>query len=179
MLAFTFLLVQLRVSVRDRARLAVPVGDPWDGRSLEWGLPAPPPEWNFPALPRVEGRDAFATLKMTGEDLGPPDDGYEDIRMPKNAVLGPVIGALGTGLAFALTWYLWWLALPLAALVPVVLIAQGFRRDTEKVIPAHEVRETWRAFRALAARTPRVSRRAEYTRDNRGHAIPMPQEAAE
>ncbi|OWY13778.1 cytochrome ubiquinol oxidase subunit I [Thioclava sp. F34-6] len=174
---FLALIVQLWVSVRDRKRLAVPVGDPWDGRSLEWGIPAPAPEWNFPALPRVEGRDAFATLKVSGHDLGPPEDGFEDIWLPKNAAFGPVIGALGTALAFTLTWYMWWAVLPLAALVPLVIIAQGFRRDTEKRVPAEEVRKEWRAFRELAARTRRVPRTSEYTRDNRGHAIPMSQEA--
>jgi len=173
---FLCLVAQLWVSVRHRARLAVPVGDPWDGRTLEWALPAPPPEWNFPSQPNVEGRDPFATLKEAGMDVGPPEEGFEDIEMPKNALLGPVSGAIGVALAFALVWHMWWAALPLALLVPAVLVAQGFRRDTEKIVPAEEVGREWRAYRALAAATPKAPRRAELTPENRGHAIPMPQE---
>ena len=33
--------------------------DPWDGRTLEWSIPSPPPEYNFAEIPRVHGRDAF------------------------------------------------------------------------------------------------------------------------
>ncbi len=49
------LFVQLWVSVRQRAANRVYVGDPWDGRSLEWATPAPPPEYNFPGAPRGVG----------------------------------------------------------------------------------------------------------------------------
>jgi cytochrome c oxidase subunit I len=33
--------------------------DPWDGRTLEWSLPYPPPEYNFAVTPTVHARDAF------------------------------------------------------------------------------------------------------------------------
>ncbi|BET67279.1 cytochrome c oxidase subunit I [Opitutales bacterium ASA1] len=33
-------------------------GDPWNGRTLEWDLPSPPPEYNFAAIPVVRARDA-------------------------------------------------------------------------------------------------------------------------
>ena len=33
--------------------------DPWDGRTLEWSIPSPPPAYNFAQIPRVHGRDAF------------------------------------------------------------------------------------------------------------------------
>ena len=31
--------------------------DPWNGATLEWAIPSPPPEFNFAELPVVEGRD--------------------------------------------------------------------------------------------------------------------------
>jgi cytochrome c oxidase subunit 1 len=37
--------------------------DPWDGRSLEWAIPSPPPVYNFAALPRVLRRDALWLAK--------------------------------------------------------------------------------------------------------------------
>lgn len=33
--------------------------DPWDGRTLEWSIPSPPPEYNFKAIPTVHARDAY------------------------------------------------------------------------------------------------------------------------
>ena len=30
------------------------VGDPWDGRTLEWSTTSPPPEYNFAVLPKVD-----------------------------------------------------------------------------------------------------------------------------
>jgi cytochrome c oxidase subunit 1 len=33
--------------------------DPWDGRTLEWSIPSPPPEHNFKAIPTVHARDAW------------------------------------------------------------------------------------------------------------------------
>jgi cytochrome c oxidase subunit I len=31
--------------------------DPWDGRTLEWSTPSPPPEYNFAEIPLVRSRD--------------------------------------------------------------------------------------------------------------------------
>jgi cytochrome c oxidase subunit 1 len=31
--------------------------DPWDGRTLEWGIPSPPPVYNFARVPQVHDRD--------------------------------------------------------------------------------------------------------------------------
>ncbi len=33
--------------------------DPWDGRTLEWSIPSPPPHYNFKTIPQVEHRDDF------------------------------------------------------------------------------------------------------------------------
>ncbi|MCX7624412.1 MAG: cytochrome c oxidase subunit I [Thermomicrobium sp.] len=33
--------------------------DPWDGRTLEWTIPSPPPAYNFAVIPTVRGRDAY------------------------------------------------------------------------------------------------------------------------
>ena len=43
--------------------------DPWDGRTLEWSIPSPPPVYNFARIPTVHGRDAFWDQKyFTDED---------------------------------------------------------------------------------------------------------------
>ena len=37
--------------------------DPWNGATLEWSIPSPPPEFNFAQIPTVHGRDALWELK--------------------------------------------------------------------------------------------------------------------
>src|SRR6202789_189772 len=56
-------IVQLTVSIRNRAALVDRTGDPWDGRSLEWATASPPPAFNFAMLPQVSGEDAYWDLK--------------------------------------------------------------------------------------------------------------------
>ena len=44
--------------------------DPWDGRSLEWSIPSPPPEYNFAEIPVVEARDDWWHRKYTEDADG-------------------------------------------------------------------------------------------------------------
>ena len=46
-------------SVKRRNRNLDETGDPWNGRTLEWSIPSPAPEYNFAVLPTVAARDAF------------------------------------------------------------------------------------------------------------------------
>src|SRR5260221_8392530 len=57
-------IVQLVVSIRDRAQHRDVTGDPWNGRTLEWSAASPPPAWNFAVLPRVAERDTFWNRKQ-------------------------------------------------------------------------------------------------------------------
>ena len=38
-------------------------GDPWDGRTLEWSIPSPPPVYNFEEIPNVKALDDFWITK--------------------------------------------------------------------------------------------------------------------
>ena len=50
----------LLINIIKTIRNGEPAGpDPWDGRSLEWSIPSPPPEYNFRTIPMVRARDAF------------------------------------------------------------------------------------------------------------------------
>ena len=44
--------------------------DAWDGRTLEWSIPSPPPEYNFAEIPEIEARDDFWHRKYTEDDEG-------------------------------------------------------------------------------------------------------------
>ena len=43
--------------------------DYWDGRTLEWSLPNPPPEYNFKVIPTVHARDGFWYEKTHAEEI--------------------------------------------------------------------------------------------------------------
>ena len=63
-------IAQLAVSIRRREELRDETGDPWNGRSLEWATPSPPPAFNFAVLPHVEGRDAYWAMKQRARQQG-------------------------------------------------------------------------------------------------------------
>jgi cytochrome c oxidase subunit 1 len=44
--------------------------DPWDARTLEWTIPAPPPAYNFAEIPVVHARDDFWHRKYTEDENG-------------------------------------------------------------------------------------------------------------
>ena len=46
--------------------------DPWDGRTLEWSIPSPPPVHNFDEIPTVHSRDAHWEAKYGNEEHGGP-----------------------------------------------------------------------------------------------------------
>ena len=174
--ALTALFVQLWVSVRERKNNRVFVGDPWNGRSLEWATPAPPPEYNFPALPVVFSRDAFARAKDDGRPYPEPDR-YEDIEMPANSAMGAILGLCGAVTAFGLVWHMWWLAGAAFAFGVLSLIARSFARDTTRIIFAEEVRDRHQRWVVEARKAHAAAARAREAED-RGSSVPPVTEAA-
>ena len=57
-------IAQLAVSIRRREQLRDETGDPWNGRSLEWATPSPPPAFNFAVLPNIQGGEAYWGMKQ-------------------------------------------------------------------------------------------------------------------
>ena len=64
-------------------------GDPWNGRTLEWSIPSPPPAYNFAVTPSVDSRDAFWVMKQANNK--PLATIFTDIHMPKNTASGVLI----------------------------------------------------------------------------------------
>jgi len=117
--ALLLLFINMAWSLRDGE---VATADPWDGRTLEWTIPSPPPEYNFERIPVVHARDAFWVEKygpeathaarLSGGDAAaevalPPIDAEpaETIHMPAPSIY-PVLIALGItmGLAGYMLW---------------------------------------------------------------------------
>ncbi|CAM4017026.1 cbb3-type cytochrome c oxidase subunit I [Palleronia rufa] len=167
--AFCGLFVTLWISIRNRDSLAVPLGDPWDGRTLEWATPSPPPPWNFPVIPQVSSLDAFAKEKAEGKPYVQPAE-YRDIELPAPTSAGMVVMVSTTALGFALTWWIWWLAAAAAFGLVAYFFVRSFFEYPHIVIPAIEVQrvnEAW--IEALHLCTP-VNRDHEDDPRNRGHA---------
>ncbi|MCL6564637.1 MAG: cbb3-type cytochrome c oxidase subunit I, partial [Firmicutes bacterium] len=75
--------------------------DPWDGRTLEWAIPSPPPVYNFAEIPLVRGRDALWVEKRWGDGKMIPAAREEGaIHMP-----APTIAPLLLALAILLLAY--------------------------------------------------------------------------
>src|SRR5579875_667677 len=144
-------IAQLVASFRKRAATRDLSGDPWDGRTLEWSLPSPPPFYNFARIPVVRDRDAFADMKQRGAAYRRPAR-YHDIHMPKNTAAGFLIGVFAFLFGFAMVWHIWWLAASGAFAILALVVARATREDTDYTVPAAEVEriETLR-YRRLAA----------------------------
>jgi cytochrome c oxidase subunit 1 len=75
--------------------------DPWDGRTLEWSIPNPPPDYNFAVTPTVHARDAFWYEKHHQVEIAKEkavhakeEDAHGGIHMPSQSWF-PIITAAG------------------------------------------------------------------------------------
>ena len=150
LMGIAFLVVQLIISIRERAANADLSGDPWDGRTLEWATASPPPAYNFAEIPVVDSLDAFWEMKRKGNPHRRSTE-YHDIHLPKGTPAGFVIGTISFLLGFAMIWHIWWLAIAAALGILATVVVRSFDDDPEYVLPAAEVeRIENERFRRLA-----------------------------
>ena len=157
-------LAQLVVSIRRREELRDVTGDPWNGRSLEWATPSPPPAFNFPVLPNIRGEEAYWGMKQRALEqarLG-EEPAYADIEMPRNSPTGFICAFFATFMGFALIWHIWWLAGVAAVGAYATFVVFAWRDKDEYIFPAATVARIDRANRsarsaALAARREAAS----------------------
>jgi cytochrome c oxidase subunit I len=82
--------------------------DVWDGRTLEWSIPNPPPEYNFRVIPTVHARDAWwyekhhrDEIEKEKADHAKSEDEHGGIHMPFGSFwplvtsAGILIGSIG------------------------------------------------------------------------------------
>ena len=151
--------MQIVVSIMHRDRLRDLTGDPWDGRSLEWSTPSPPPPFNFAVLPNVSGEEPYWSIKQRAREETAPsaEPDYEAIEIPRNSPTGFVCAFFGTLMGFAMIWHIWWLCGAGFVGAYAVFVVFAWRDTAEYEISADEV-----------ARIDRVNRRA------RAEALAMP-----
>ena len=132
---------QLVVSILHREELRDTTGDPWNGRSLEWSTPSPPPAFNFAIPPDVQGQDAYWNIKERAIETQEPGEArqYEPIEMPRNSPTGFVTAFFATVTGFALIWHIWWLAVAGVVAAYAVFVWFAWRDIEHYEIPAEEV----------------------------------------
>ncbi|MBE7217330.1 MAG: cbb3-type cytochrome c oxidase subunit I [Caulobacteraceae bacterium] len=133
--------IQLYTSIRDREQLRDVTGDPWDGRSLEWATPSPPPIFNFPVMPDVHGEEAYWSIKAIAREQRKLSDepDYEAIEMPRNSGTGVVTAFFATLIGFAVIWHIWWMAIVGFVGAYATFVVFAWKDVHEEEIPAETV----------------------------------------
>jgi cytochrome o ubiquinol oxidase subunit 1 len=146
--------VQLIVSIRRRNVLRDEIGDPWDGRSLEWATASPPPAFNFAVMPNVHGEEPYWEIKQRAIETRhlSAEPEYGPIEVPRNSPTGFVTAFFATLTGFALIWHIWWLVGVGLFAAYVVFVWFAWRDKVENEIPAEEVARIDRARREVRAR---------------------------
>ncbi len=153
-------LVQLAWSIRTRERRRDLTGDPWNGRTLEWGTASPPPSWNFAVEPHVHGVDAFWAVKTKNKELHKVAESryeadhqphYETIHMPKGSGTGFISAFFAVFLGFGLIWHIWWLVIVAILCCVGVLLRQAWDTDRDRYITAEELEDFDRRHPSLGA----------------------------
>ena len=143
-------IAQFVVSIRRREELRDETGDPWNGRSLEWATPSPPPAFNFAVLPNIKGEEAYWGMKQRALQQArlSEEPAYAEIEMPRNSPTGFICAFFATIMGFALIWHIWWMV-GLAALgAYATFVVFAWRDKDEYIIPAETVARIDRANRS-------------------------------
>ena len=135
-------IIQLAVSIRNRAVLRDVTGDPWDGRTLEWATASPPPAFNFAVMPNVTGEEPYWGMKTKARELAhllSAEPSYESISVPRNTATGVVTAFFAVVIGFAMIWRIYWLAAICFVGIYAAFVAFAWRNRSEEEIPAAEV----------------------------------------
>jgi cytochrome o ubiquinol oxidase subunit 1 len=135
-----FTIAQLVYSIKTRHRRRDTSGDPWNGRTLEWSTPSPPPPWNFTVLPQVSGIDEFWRMKHGGKKTA-PSAAPPAIHVPRPSPLGFLTAFCAVMFGFASIWHIWWLAILGLLGAIALLLRHSWNLNTEVQISAEEIAE--------------------------------------
>jgi cytochrome o ubiquinol oxidase subunit I len=154
------MVVQLWWSIRTREQRRDLTGDPWNGRTLEWGTASPPPSWNYAVEPHVNGTDAFWAVKTKNTELhkvaetryeAEHQPHYETIHMPKRSATGFISAFFAVFLGFGLIWHIWWLVILAIIACLAILLRQAWDMDRDQLISANELEDFDRRHPSLGA----------------------------
>ena len=121
-------------------------GDPWNGRTLEWSIPSPPPLYNFAEIPTVQGTDEWWRIKNE-EDFDPQarivdEKALQPIHMPRNSGVPFLMGFsffLG-GFGTVFNWYVLTIIGGIGILF--CLLARSLQEKIDYFVPVDEIKRT-------------------------------------
>lgn len=117
--------INMIITFRSKQQVA---GDAWGlGRTMEWSLPSPVPDYNFAQTPQVRGYDAFWLEKEAGNDKMSPSEPLKPIHMPSSTHI-PLIMSIGlfiSGYGFVVRGF------EIGALGLIIFFAGMFMRSFE------------------------------------------------
>jgi cytochrome o ubiquinol oxidase subunit I len=147
--------LQLVVSFRQRHAHRDRTGDPWNGRTLEWSTPSPPPAWNFGRLPVVAQIDAYWQMKHASVGSDTAKGTLSDLDIPRNTPVGVFLAFFAVIVGFALIWRIDWLAAIGLLGAFIVVLRQSWSTDRETKVTAQQVASVEHSH-AIASATGRA-----------------------
>lgn len=144
---FLLQVYQIIWSVRNAQRDTT--GDPWDGRTLEWSLPSPAPEYNFARIPVIHERDEWWYTKRGKFKEEFESSEIRPIHMPNNSgrpfLMGICMFVMGFGFVFE--WYVLVILGLLGTLA--IMVSRSFEFHYDHYIPVSVVEQTEKALGRL------------------------------
>ena len=134
-----FQVLQLYVSIRNREKYRDTTGDPWNGATLEWMTPSPPPFYNYPIILTVEERDPCWAMKKKKQFFKKRK--YHKIHMPSNTGAGFAIGVLSFILGFSLVWHIFYLTICATIGIFVAIIYRLYDKKTHYYVSVDQIKE--------------------------------------
>ncbi|BAC24294.1 cyoB [Wigglesworthia glossinidia endosymbiont of Glossina brevipalpis] len=133
--------IQILVSVKNKSKNKDHTGDPWNGRTLEWSIPSPPPVYNFAKIPNAyKVLDSFWFIK-NNKNNKQKIFSYSPIHMPKNTSAGIFISGFALIFGFSMVWHIWWMSLLGIAGSIITWIFYSFKKDIDYYISIKTIHE--------------------------------------
>ncbi|CAL4323222.1 Cytochrome bo(3) ubiquinol oxidase subunit 1 [Buchnera aphidicola (Chaitophorus sp. 3695)] len=136
--------IQFIVSIVQRKKNLDVTGDPWNGRTLEWSISSPVPDYNFFIIPKVYARDIFWKIKEKNSFLKNDLKNlykYKDLYIPQNNIYGIIISLFLLILGFSAVWHIWWLFFFSIINVIFIFVYKSFFKDKKKRIKKKIIRK--------------------------------------
>ncbi|MCR3754735.1 MAG: cytochrome bo3 ubiquinol oxidase subunit 1 [Candidatus Westeberhardia cardiocondylae] len=104
--------IQIVTSIINKKKYQDTTGDPWNGRTLEWSIPSPPPAYNFITIPNIPNKhDAFWEIKNTTKNHCHQNNKKQSIHMMKNTSCAFFVSIFILICSFAIIWHIWWMTI--------------------------------------------------------------------
>ncbi|WP_257347669.1 cytochrome c oxidase subunit I [Pseudalkalibacillus decolorationis] len=117
--------------------------DPWDGRTLEWTIPSPPPEYNFARIPKVRGIDPLWQAKTYTNGEIEAAEPLGEIEMPLSTVKPVLMSGALTIASFGFIFHVLVFQIVGITGVALLLVARSFQdTGSQSIKPPYDEDES-------------------------------------